>query len=277
MGIRTLKPTSAGRRFMTLSTFDEITKSRPEKSLVVTKKRTGGRNARGRITTRHIGGGHKRKIRLVDFRREKTGIPAKVAAIEYDPNRSARLALLHYRDGEKRYIIAPLGIRVGDTVMSGPASDILPGNALPLRSIPAGTTVHNIELQPGKGGQLCRSAGTGTQLLAKEGEMAHVKLPSGEIRLIQMTCMATVGQVGNLDHENVTIGKAGRSRWLGVRPTVRGVAMNPVDHPMGGGEGKTSGGRHPVSPWGQKEGRTRSPKKASNKYIVRRRKTNKKR
>src|SRR5437899_1458735 len=215
MGIKTLKPTSAGRRFMTLLTFDEITKSRPKKSLVVTKKRTGGRNAQGRITMRHIGGGHKRKIRLVDFRREKTGIPAKVAAIEYDPNRSARLALLHYRDGEKRYIIAPLGLRVGATVMSGPASDILPGNALPLRSIPAGTTVHNIELQPGKGGQLCRSAGTGAQLLAKEGEMAHVKLPSGEIRLIQMTCMATVGQVGNLDHENVTIGKAGRSRWLG--------------------------------------------------------------
>src|SRR5947208_8666376 len=277
MAIRTVKPTSPSLRYLTYVTYDEITKTEPEKGLLVPTRRTNGRNVYGRITVRHRGGGAKQMIRQVDFRREKYGIPARVAAIEYDPNRSARLALLHYRDGEKRYIIAPLGIRVGDTVMSGPASDILPGNALPLRSIPAGTTVHNIELQPGKGGQLCRSAGTGAQLLAKEGEMAHVKLPSGEIRLIQMTCMATVGQVGNLDHENVTIGKAGRSRWLGVRPTVRGVAMNPVDHPMGGGEGKTSGGRHPVSPWGQKEGRTRSPKKASNKYIVRRRKTNKKR
>ena len=272
MPVKSLKPTSAGRRFMTLLTFDEITKTEPEKRLVVTKKRSGGRNAQGRITTRHIGGGHKRKIRLVDFRREKRGIPAKVAAIEYDPNRSARLALLYYRDGEKRYIIAPLGLKVGDTVLSGPTADILPGNALPLRGIPAGTTVHNIELQAGKGGQLCRSAGTGAQLVAKEGEMAHVKLPSGEIRLIHLDCMATIGQVGNLDHENVSIGKAGRSRWLGILPTVRGVAMNPVDHPMGGGEGRGKG-NHPMTPWGKptKGAKTRR-RKPSDRYIVARRK-----
>jgi len=272
MPVRTLKPTSPGRRFMTLLTFDEITKRTPEKRLLVTKKRTGGRNAQGRITTRHIGGGHKRKIRLVDFRRDKAGIPAKVAAIEYDPNRSARLALLFYRDGEKRYIIAPLGLKVGDTVMSGTTADILPGNALPLRNIPAGTTIHNIELSPGKGGQLCRSAGTGAQLVAKEGEMAHVKLPSGEIRLIQVSCTATIGQVGNLDHENVSIGKAGRSRWLGIRPTVRGVAMNPVDHPMGGGEGRGKG-NHPMTPWGKptKGAKTRR-RKPSDRYIVSRRK-----
>jgi large subunit ribosomal protein L2 len=272
MPVKSLKPTSAGRRFMTLLTFDEITKTEPEKRLTVTKRRTGGRNAQGRITTRHIGGGHKRKIRLVDFRREKLGIPAKVAAVEYDPNRSARLALLHYRDGEKRYIIAPLGLKVGDTVMSGPGADILPGNALPLRAIPAGTTIHNVELQPGKGGQLCRSAGTGAQLVAKEGDMAHVKLPSGEIRLIHMDCAATIGQVGNLDHENISIGKAGRSRWLGIRPTVRGVAMNPVDHPMGGGEGRGKG-NHPMTPWGKptKGAKTRR-RKPSDRYIVTRRK-----
>jgi large subunit ribosomal protein L2 len=272
MPVRTLKPTSPGRRFMTLLTFDEITKRTPEKRLLVTKKRSGGRNAQGRITTRHIGGGHKRKIRLVDFRRDKAGIPAKVAAIEYDPNRSARLALLFYRDGEKRYIIAPLGLKVGDTVMSGTTADILPGNALPLRNIPAGTTIHNVELSPGKGGQLCRSAGTGAQLVAKEGKMAHVKLPSGEIRLIQVSCTATIGQVGNLDHENVSIGKAGRSRWLGIRPTVRGVAMNPVDHPMGGGEGRGKG-NHPVTPWGKptKGAKTRR-RKPSDRYIVSRRK-----
>lgn len=271
MGIRTLKPTSPGRRFMTVLTFDEITKTRPEKRLVIPKRRAGGRNAQGRITTRHIGGGHKRMIRVVDFRREKFGVPARVAAIEYDPNRSARLALLHYRDGEKRYIIAPLGLRVGDTVMSGPTADILPGNALPLRQIPAGTTIHNIELQPGKGGQLCRSAGAAAQLLAKEGDMAHVKLPSGEIRLIHLDCMATVGQVGNVDHENVSIGKAGRSRWLGIRPTVRGVAMNPVDHPMGGGEGRGKG-NHPMTPWGRptKGAKTRR-RKPSDRYIVARR------
>jgi len=272
MAVRTLRPTSAGRRFMTLSTFDEITKTTPEKALVVTKKRSGGRNALGRITTRHIGGGHKRKIRLVDFRRDKVGIPAKVAAIEYDPNRSARLALLHYRDGEKRYILAPLALKPGDTVMAGPTADILPGNALPLRSIPAGTTIHNIELQPGKGGQLCRSAGTSAQLVAKEGDMVTVKLPSGETRLIPMACTATIGQVGNLDHENISIGKAGRTRWLGVRPTVRGVAMNPVDHPMGGGEGRGKG-NHPMTPWGKptKGAKTRRPK-PSDRYIVSRRK-----
>ena len=273
MGVKTLKPTSAGRRFMTRLTFDEITKTTPEKRLLVVKKRSGGRNAKGRITTRHIGGGHKRMIRQVDFRRDKVGIPARVAAIEYDPNRSARLALLFYRDGEKRYIIAPVGLKVGDTVMSGPGADILPGNALPLRAIPAGTTVHNVELSPGKGAQLCRSAGTGAQLLAKEGAIAHVKLPSGEIRLIQMECLATIGQVGNLDHQNVTVGKAGRSRWRGIRPTVRGVAMNPVDHPMGGGEGRGKG-NHPMTPWGKptKGAKTRR-RKPSDRYIVSRRKT----
>ena len=271
MPVKTLKPTSAGRRFATVLTFDEITKTRPEKRLVFTKKRSGGRNAQGRITTRHIGGGHKRRIRIVDFRREKFGIPAKVAAIEYDPNRSARLALLHYRDGEKRYILAPLGLKVGDTVVSGPGADILPGNALPLRAIPAGTTIHNLELQAGKGGQLCRSAGTGAQLVAKEGEMAHVKLPSGEIRLIHQGCLATIGQVGNLEHENVSVGKAGRSRWLGIRPTVRGVAMNPVDHPMGGGEGRGKG-NHPMTPWGKptKGAKTRR-RQPSDRYIVSRR------
>jgi len=272
MAVKSLKPTSAGRRFMTVLSFDEITKTEPEKRLTVTKRRSGGRNAQGRITTRHIGGGHKRKIRLVDFRRDKPGIPARVAAIEYDPNRSARLALLHYRDGEKRYILAPLGLKVGETVMSGPAADILPGNSLPLRAIPAGTTIHNVELQPGKGGQLCRSAGTGAQLVAKEGEMVHIKLPSGEIRLIHMDCAATIGQVGNLDHENVSVGKAGRSRWLGIRPTVRGVAMNPVDHPMGGGEGRGKG-NHPMTPWGKptKGAKTRR-RKPSDRYIVTRRK-----
>ena len=241
MAVRTLKPTSAGRRFQTILNFDEITKVRPEKALVVTKKRSGGRNSQGRITTRHIGGGHKRKIRMVDFRREKFGVPAKVAAIEYDPNRSAHLALLHYRDGEKRYILAPHGLKVDDTVVSGPSADILPGNALPLRAIPAGTTIHNVELQPGKGGQLCRSAGTGAQLVAKEGEMAHVKLPSGEIRLIRQTCLATIGQVGNLDHENVTVGKAGRSRWLGIRPTVRGDGDEPRRPPDGRRRGTREG------------------------------------
>jgi large subunit ribosomal protein L2 len=271
MAVRTLKPTSAGRRFQTVLSFDEITKTRPEKALVVTKKRTGGRNALGRITTRHIGGGHKRKIRLIDFRREKFGVPAKVVAIEYDPNRSARIALLHYRDGEKRYILAPHGLAVEATVLSGPGADILPGNALPLRAIPAGTTVHNVELQPGKGGQLCRSAGTGAQLVAKEGDMAHVKLPSGETRLIHLNCLATIGQVGNLDHENVSVGKAGRSRWKGIRPTVRGTAMNPVDHPMGGGEGRGKG-NHPMTPWGKptKGAKTRR-RKQSDRYIVARR------
>jgi large subunit ribosomal protein L2 len=271
MPIKTLKPTSAGRRFMTRLTFDEITRDHPEKSLTATKKRTGGRNAAGRITTRHIGGGHKRKLRLVDFRREKLGIPARVATIEYDPNRSARLALLHYRDGEKRYILAPVGVKVGDTLSSGPAADILPGNTLPLRNIPAGTTIHNIELKPGKGGQMCRGAGTSAQLVAKEGELATIKLPSGEVRMVQMSCSATIGQVGNLDHENVTIGKAGRNRWKGIRPSVRGVAMNPVDHPMGGGEGRGKG-NHPMTPWGKptKGAKTRR-RKPSDAYILTRR------
>jgi large subunit ribosomal protein L2 len=272
MAVRTLKPTSPGRRFMTLLTFDEITKTEPEKRLTFTKKRTGGRNAQGRITTRHIGGGHKRKIRIVDFRREKLGIPAKVASVEYDPNRSARIALLHYRDGEKRYIIAPLGLKPGDILMSGPQADILPGNALPIRNIPLGTLVHNVELQPGKGGQLCRSAGTLAQVLAKEGDHANIKLPSGEVRQVKLDCMATIGQVGNLDHENVSIGKAGRVRWKGFRPTVRGTVMNPVDHPMGGGEGKGKG-NHPMTPWGKptKGYKTRRGARPSDRYIVTRR------
>lgn len=273
MGLKILKPTSPGRRFMTLPTFEEVTRTRPEKRLLSPKRRTGGRNAQGRITVRHRGGGHKRRLRLIDFRRDKWGIEGKVAAIEYDPNRSARIALLHYRDGEKRYILAPLGLQVGGTVMAGPTADILPGNALPLRHIPVGTTVHNLELQPGKGGQLCRSAGTGAQLVAKEGEQAQVKLPSGEIRLIRLDCMATVGQVGNIEHENISIGKAGRVRWLGIRPTVRGVAMNPVDHPMGGGEGKGKG-NHPMTPWGKptKGYKTRRRRKPSDRVIVTRRK-----
>jgi large subunit ribosomal protein L2 len=272
MPIKILKPTTPSRRFMTILTSEDITKNRPEKALLAPWRRTGGRNNAGRITTRHQGGGHKRRLRLIDFRREKWGIPARVASIEYDPNRSARIALLHYRDGEKRYILAPLGLRVGHAVMSGPQADILPGNALPLRSIPLGTAIHNVEMTQGKGGQLCRSAGTAAQLVAKEGDYAHVKLPSGELRLVHLACLATVGQVGNLDHENITIGKAGRSRWLGIRPTVRGVAMNPVDHPMGGGEGRGKG-NHPMSPWGQptKGYKTRRPK-ASDRYIVARRK-----
>ena len=252
MGIRTVKPTSPARRYMSFLTNEEITKKTPEKSLLRTKgNRTNGRNVYGRITVRHRGGGVKRMLRDVDFRREKLGIPAKVAGIEYDPNRSARIALLHYRDGEKRYIIAPLGLKPGDVVMSGPQADILPGNALPLRNIPLGTLVHNVELQPGKGGQLCRSAGTLAQLLAKEGDHANIKLPSGEVRQVKLECMATIGQVGNTDHGNVSLGKAGRKRWMGKRPHNRGVTMNPVDHPHGGGEGRTSGGRHPVTPWGQ--------------------------
>ena len=272
MALKILKPTTPARRFMTIVTFEELAKKKPEKSLVGSKRRTSGRNSYGRITVRHRGGGHKRLLRQIDFKREKFGIPATVATIEYDPNRSARIALLHYRDGEKRYIIAPLGLKVGDSVLSGPQADILPGNALPLRNIPMGTNVHNVELQPGKGAQLCRSAGSQAQLLAKEGEMAHLKLPSGEIRLIRLDCMATVGQVGNLDHENVTVGKAGRSRWLGFRPTVRGTAMNPVDHPMGGGEGRGKG-NHPMTPWGKPtlgyKTRTRKP---SDQFIVTRRK-----
>lgn len=269
MAIKTYKPTSAGRRHQTCSTFDEITSSSPEKSLLLTLKRTGGRNSFGRITSRHIGGGHKKKYRLIDFRRNKIDIPAKVASIEYDPNRSARIALLHYSDGEKRYILAPLNLKVGDVVLASSNADIKPGNSLPLRAIPLGTIIHNIELKIGKGGQLARSAGTFAQLMAKEGKYAQVKLPSGEVRMVLLDCMATVGQVGNLDHENVTIGKAGRSRWLGRRPKVRGVAMNPVDHPHGGGEGRTSGGRHPVTPWGvPTKGYKTRKNKTSSRFIV---------
>ncbi|MBI5656305.1 MAG: 50S ribosomal protein L2 [Geobacter sp.] len=269
MGIKSYKPTSAGRRHQTCSTFEEITTTTPEKSLLVSLKKTGGRNSFGRITSRHIGGGHKQKYRIIDFRRDKIDIPAKVASIEYDPNRSARIALLNYCDGEKRYILAPLDLKVGDTVLASPNADIKPGNTLPLRAIPLGTIIHNIELKIGKGGQLARSAGTFAQLMAKEGKYAQVKLPSGEVRMVLMDCKATIGQVGNIDHENVNIGKAGRSRWLGRRPKVRGVAMNPVDHPHGGGEGRTSGGRHPVTPWGipTKGYKTRT-NKSSTRFIV---------
>jgi large subunit ribosomal protein L2 len=272
MAIKSYKPTSAGRRHQTCSTFEEITSTKPEKSLLVSQTKSGGRNSLGRLTSRHIGGGHKQKYRIIDFRREKTSIPAKVASIEYDPNRSARIALLHYVDGEKRYILAPLDLKVGDTVISGPEADIKPGNALPLRAIPLGTIIHNVELKIGKGAQLARSAGTFAQLMSKEGKYSQIKLPSGEVRLILQDCYATIGQVGNIDHENVNIGKAGRSRWLGKRPKVRGVAMNPVDHPHGGGEGRTSGGRHPVTPWGipTKGYKTRT-NKSSDRFIVKKR------
>jgi len=272
MAIKSYKPTSAGRRHQTCSTFEEITSTTPEKSLLVKIKKTGGRNHFGRVTARHQGGGHKQKYRMIDFRRDKRGIPAKVATIEYDPNRSARIALLHYTDGEKRYILAPVDLNVGDTVLSGPEADIKPGNCLPLRSIPLGTIIHNIELKIGKGAQLARSAGTFAQLMSKEGKYSQVKLPSGEVRLVLQDCYATIGQVGNIDHENVSLGKAGRSRWLGKRPKVRGVAMNPVDHPHGGGEGRTSGGRHPVTPWGipTKGYKTRT-NKTSDRFIVKKR------
>lgn len=272
MGIKTYKPTSAGRRHQTCSTFDEITKTTPEKTLLLTLKKSGGRNAVGRVTSRHKGGGHKQKYRIIDFRRDKISIPAKVASIEYDPCRSARIALLHYVDGEKRYILAPLDLRVGDTIVSGPEADIKPGNSLPLKAIPLGTIIHNVELKIGKGAQLARSAGTFAQLMAKEGRYSQVKLPSGEVRMVLQDCYATIGQVGNLDHEKVNIGKAGRSRWLGKRPKVRGVAMNPVDHPHGGGEGRTSGGRHPVTPWGipTKGYKTRT-NKTSDRFIVKKR------
>jgi len=273
MGIRTVKPTSPARRYLSYVTREELTDKPPEKRLLVPKTRTSGRNSAGRISVRHRGRGHKRMLRQVDFRREKFGIPARVAAIEYDPNRSARLALLFYRDGEKRYIIAPHGVKVGDTLMSGPQADILPGNALPIRNIPVGTLVHNVELQPGRGAQMCRSAGTQAQLLAKEGDRATLKLPSGEVRHVATACMATVGQVGNLDHENVSVGKAGRTRWKGFRPTVRGTVMNPVDHPMGGGEGKGKG-NHPMTPWGKptKGYKTRRGARPSDRSIVTRRK-----
>jgi large subunit ribosomal protein L2 len=272
MGIKKFKPTSDGRRHMTSSTFEEITKSKPEKSLLAPLKRSGGRNNSGRITKRHTGGGHKRQYRVVDFKRDKLEVPAKVAAIEYDPNRSARIALLFYVDGEKRYILAPNGLNVGDTVVASDSADIRPGNAMTIRSIPLGTWVHNVELKVGKGGQLARSAGAYAMIAAKEGRYAQLRLPSGEVRLVMQDCRATVGQVGNLDFEKIKIGKAGRNRWLGKRPQSRGVAMNPVDHPHGGGEGKSSGGRHPVTPWGvpTKGYKTRTNRR-TDKFIVRRR------
>ena len=274
MGVRRCKPTSPGRRFMSFSDFTEVTKTEPEKSLLKPLKKTGGRNNKGRVTVRFRGGGHKRRYRVIDFRRDKDGVPAKVAAIEYDPNRSARIALLHYRDGEKRYILAPEGLSVGDTISSGPDADVKVGNAMPLESIPLGSFIHNLEVSPGKGGQMVRSAGAYAQLMAKEGGIAHVKLPSGEIRLFSVKCRATLGQVGNMEHENIVLGKAGRSRWLGKNPHVRGTAMNPVDHPHGGGEGRTKG-RHPVTPWGvpTKGHKTRKKGKYSDKFIVRRRKS----
>lgn len=272
MPVRKYRPTSPGRRFQSVSTFEEVTKRTPEKSLLVPLRKTGGRNALGRVTCRHRGGGHKRMYRLIDFQREKLGVPAKVVAVEYDPNRSSRIALLQYADGEKRYILAPLGLAVGDQVMSGPDAEVRVGNALPLRNIPVGLNVHNVELQPGQGARLVRTAGGTAQFVAKEGDHGLLRLPSGEMRKVRLECMATVGQVGNLEHESVSIGKAGRARWMGVRPSVRGVAMNPHDHPMGGGEGKSSGGRHPCSPWGKREVKTRKRGKLSDRYIVKRRK-----
>ncbi|MBU0991753.1 MAG: 50S ribosomal protein L2 [Proteobacteria bacterium] len=273
MAIRKSKPTSPGRRFQEFSTFEEITTDKPEKSLLRTLKKSGGRNVNGRITARHKGGGQKRHYRIIDFKRNKDGVPAKVVSIEYDPNRSSRIALLNYADGEKRYILAPLGLSVGDSIETGPDADIVPGNCLPLENIPLGTHIHNIELKIGKGGQIVRSAGTYAQLMAKEKAYALIKLPSGEVRMILSKCRATVGRVGNTDHENVSLGKAGRSRWKGIRPSVRGVAMNPVDHPMGGGEGRSSGGRHPCTPWGKPtKGRRTRNNKVTDRLIVKRRK-----
>ena len=269
MPIKSYRPTTPTRRFQTVVSREEITKQKPEKSLTAGKKRTGGRSSVGRISSRFRGGGHKKSYRVIDFKRDKTGVPAQVAAVEYDPNRSARIALLHYADGEKRYILCPLGLDVGRKVVSGPEADILVGNALPLKNIPAGTVIHSIELQPGKGAQMARAAGTQAQLVSKEGGLALVKLPSGEVRKVQVACMATIGQVGNTDHGNVSLGKAGRKRWMGKRPHNRGVTMNPVDHPHGGGEGRTSGGRHPVTPWGQptRGFKTRNNKRTE-KWIV---------
>lgn len=274
MALKTFKPTTPSLRSTQLPAFDEITKTTPERSLTKVKRKSGGRNAAGRITVRHRGGGHRRQFRLIDFKRDKSGIPAKVAAIEYDPNRSARIALLNYKDGEKRYILAPVGLQVGAMVMSGPDVEPVVGNALPIGKIPLGLVVHNIELTVGGGAQLARSAGQSAQVMSREGTFANVRLPSGEVRLINVNCMATVGQVGNAEHDGVKLGKAGRKRWLGIRPTVRGVAMNPVDHPMGGGEGRTSGGGHPVTPWGQltKGKKTRAGRKSSSKFIISRRK-----
>jgi large subunit ribosomal protein L2 len=274
MGVKDYNPTSPGRRHMTVSTYEEITKKEPEKSLLMPLKKSAGRNKHGHITVRHRGGGAKRKYRIIDFKRDKDNVPARVAAIEYDPNRSANIALLHYFDGEKRYIIAPLGLKIGDTVVSGEAVDIKTGNALPLKNIPVGSVIHNIELYPGRGGQLARSAGNSAQLTAKEGKYAQVKLPSGEVRMIRVECKATIGQVGNVDHENISIGKAGRKRHMGIRPTVRGSAMNPVDHPHGGGEGKAPIGMpSPVTPWGKPTigYKTRKKKNKSNRYIIKRR------
>lgn len=273
MGIRKRKPTSAGRRFQSSHDFAELTTSTPEKSLLAPLSKSGGRNSYGRKTARHRGGGHKRQYRIIDFRRNKDGIPAKVATIEYDPNRTCRIALLHYADGEKRYILAPARLNAGDTVVSGQGSEIKVGNSMQLRYMPVGTTVHNVELKPGGGGKMARSAGMSVQLVAKEGDFATLRLPSTEMRRVPIDCRATIGEVGNSEHELISIGKAGRNRWKGKRPQTRGVAMNPVDHPHGGGEGKTSGGRHPVSPWGKPEGRTRRSNKESQKLIVRRRRT----
>ncbi|MFZ0451850.1 MAG: 50S ribosomal protein L2 [Desulfatiglandaceae bacterium] len=273
MGIKTNRPTSPGRRFQTGSTFEEITSEKPERSLLRSLKKSAGRNALGRVTSRHRGGGHKRKYRMIDFKREKEGVPAIVASIEYDPNRSANIALLHYLDGEKRYIVAPHQLVVGDRIVSGSGSEIRVGNTVPLRDIPMGSHIHNIELSVGHGGQLARSAGSYAQLMAKEGKYAQVKLPSGEVRMILLECKATLGKVGNLDHEKISIGKAGRNRWKGRRPHVRGVAMNPVDHPHGGGEGKSSGGRHPVTPWGvPTKGYKTRVRKSSDRLIVKKRK-----
>ncbi len=271
MPLRKRKPTSPGRRFQSVSDFAEITTDKPEKSLLKAKPRTGGRNVHGRLTARNVGGGHKQKYRVIDFRREKDGIPARVASIEYDPNRNARIALLHYADGEKRYIRAPARVAVGDVLQSGQGSEIRPGNALPMRYIPVGTVIHNVELKPGAGGKIARGAGMSIQLVAKEGDFATLRLPSTEMRRVPIDCRATVGAVGNAEAELVSLGKAGRNRWKGRRPHTRGVAMNPVDHPLGGGEGKSSGGRHPTSPWGKKEGRTRAKHKASDEMIIRRR------
>jgi large subunit ribosomal protein L2 len=273
MAIKKFKPTTPAQRYKTVTVFSELTKKRPEKSLLEPIKRSGGRNNNGHITMRRMGGGHKRRYRTIDFKRNKIGIPAKVVSIEYDPNRSAFISLLNYRDGEKRYILAPHGLKVGDTVVSGPEADIHNGNALPIEKIPTGLFIHNIELVRGKGGQMARSAGSYAQLMAKEGDYAHLRLPSGEIRMVRKECYATIGQVSNIDHENVSMGKAGRSRWIGRRPKVRGVAMNPIDHPLGGGEGRSSGGRHPVTPWGKPaKGYKTRRRKHSDKYIVHKRK-----
>jgi large subunit ribosomal protein L2 len=277
VAIRKLRPTTPATRYYSISTFEEITSTTPEKSLLQPISKSGGRNNRGRITSRHRGGGHKRQYRVIDFKRDKIGIPGKVATIEYDPNRSARIALIHYADGEKRYILAPDSLKVGEIIESGPNAEIKEGNTLPLQNIPIGSFIHNVELKPGKGGQIARSAGNAAQLAAKEGTMAHVKMPSGEVRLLPLKCMATMGTIGNNTHENISYGKAGRMRWLGVRPQTRGMAMNPVDHPNGGGEGKSKSGggrQHPVSPWGQyaKGLKTRKKKNLSNKYIIKSRK-----